>query len=154
MPDVKSGTDRKGQTKIGHKVPITLTPFHDGNAMNKTFDASQISPMMSSHQDVVTIAAEVSAAAAAQTSREFCRMREPKITKFKGGYLADTELLFQSWQTNIMSNIQDCELDNKATIQLIKDMMAESAHHEVKFQLGLCGSNILSSESGQLTSIV
>ena len=40
------------------------------------------------------------------------------------------------------SNIQDCELDNKAAIQLIKDMTAESAHHEFEFQLDLCGSKI------------
>ena len=98
---------------------------------------------MSSHQDAVTIAAEVSAAAATQASREFCQMREPKITKFKGGYLADAELLFRSWWTDILSNIQDCELDNKAAIQLIKDMTAESADCKVEFQLDLCGSDIL-----------
>ena len=78
-------------------MPITSTPFHDDKAMNKTFDISQISPVMSNHQDTVTIAAEVSAAAATQASREFHQMREPKITKFKGGYLADAELLFRSW---------------------------------------------------------
>ena len=135
VPDLKSGADPKGQTKIGHKVPITSTPFRDGNAVNKIFDISQISPMMSSHQDAVTIAAEVSAASAIQAPGEFCRMREPKITKFKGEYLADAELLFRSWWTDIMSNIQDCELDNKATIQLIKDMTAESTCREVEFQL-------------------
>ena len=143
VPDLKSGADPKDQIKIGHEMPITSMPFRDDKAMNKTFDVSQISPVMSSHQDVVTIAAEVSAAAAAQASREFCQMWEPKITKFKGGYLADTELLFWSWWTDIMSNIQDCKLDNKATIQLIKDMMAESTCHEVEFQLDLCGSDIL-----------
>ena len=42
-----------------------------------------------------------------------------------------------------MSNIEDCKLDNKAAIQLIKDKMAESARQEVKFQLDLCGSDIL-----------
>ena len=69
-------------------------------------------------------------------------MWEPKITKFKGGYSADTELLFRSWHTNILSNIQDCELDNKAAIQLIKDIMAESTRREVEFQLDLCGNEI------------
>ena len=73
MPDLKLGTDPKDQTKIGHKMPVTLMPFCDGKAVNKTFvDISQISPMMSSHQDVATIAAEVSAAAATLGSREFC----------------------------------------------------------------------------------
>ena len=74
MPDLKLGANPKSQTKIDHKVPITSTPFCYTNAMNKTFDVSQISPMITSHQDVVTIAAEVSAAAATQASREFHRM--------------------------------------------------------------------------------
>ena len=69
-------------------------------------------------------------------------MHEPKITKFKDGYLADAELLFKSWCTDILSNIQDHELDNKAAIQLIKDMMVRSTCHEVEFQLDLCGSEI------------
>ena len=72
MPDLKLGADPKDQIKIGHKMPVTSMPFCDDKAVNKTFDISQISPVMSSHQDTVTIAAEVSAAAAAQASREFC----------------------------------------------------------------------------------
>ena len=78
-------------------MPVTSMPFHDNKAMNKTFDISQISPLMTDHQNAATIAAEVSAAAAAQASREFSQMHEPKIKKFKGGYLADAELLFRSW---------------------------------------------------------
>ena len=69
-------------------------------------------------------------------------MRDPKITKFKGGYLADAELMFRSWHADIEAHIQDRELDNKATIQLIKDMTLENAHREVEFQLDLCGGII------------
>ena len=69
-------------------------------------------------------------------------MWDPKITKFKGGYLADAELTFQSWHLDIMAHIQDHELDNKASIQLIKDMTLDSAHQEVEFQLDLCSSII------------
>ena len=57
--------------------------------------------------------------------------------------MADAELLFRSWWTYILSNIHDHRLDNKAAIQLIKDMMAESECNKVKFQLDLCGSDIL-----------
>ena len=67
-------------------------------------------------QDAATIVAEVSAAAAAQASKEFWHMQEPKITKFKGRYSADAELVFRSWHADILSHSQDCELDNKATI--------------------------------------
>ena len=54
-------------------------------------------PLASNPQDAATIVAEVLAAAAAQASKEFRRMREPKITKLKGGYSADAELIFHSW---------------------------------------------------------
>ena len=65
--------------------------------LNQTFDVSGIPPAnLDNAQDAATIAAEVSAAAAAQASKEFRCMREPKITKLCGGYSADTELMFQS----------------------------------------------------------
>ena len=43
----------------------------------------------------------------------------------------------------MLSHIQDCELDNKAAIQLIKEQTQESACREVKFLLDLCGGDIL-----------
>ena len=47
--------------------------------MNKTFDVSGISPTnLGAAHDAATKAAEVSAAAAAQASKEFRRMQEPK----------------------------------------------------------------------------
>ena len=69
-------------------------------------------------------------------------MRDPKITKFKGGYSADAELTFRSWRADIITHIQDRELDNKAAIQLIKDMTQDNARHEVEYQLDICGGII------------
>ena len=111
--------------------------------MNRTFDISNISPTnFGAAQDVATIAAEVSAAAVAQVSKEFWCMWEPKITKLHSGYSADAELVFRSWWADILANIQDRELDNKAAIQLIKEKTLDNTHHEVKFQLDLCGGVI------------
>ena len=93
-------------------------------------------------QDAVTIAAEVLAAAAAQVSKEFRHMREPKMTKLHGGYSADVELVFWSWRADMLANIQDRELDNKAAIQLIKEQTLDNTRREVEFQLDLCGGNI------------
>ena len=42
----------------------------------------------------------------------------------------------------MLVHIQDQELDNQATIQLIKDQTQDSTQRKAKFQLGLCGSNI------------
>ena len=142
VPDLKLGADPEDQINASHEVPVTSMPYCDAKAMNKTFDVSQISPLSSDHQNTAAIAAEVSAASATQASREFCCMCEPKITKCKGGYSADAKLLFRSWWTDILSNIQYCELDNKAAIQLIKDMTAEITCCEVEFQLDLCSGKI------------
>ena len=66
--------------------------------LNRTFDVSGIPPTnIGNAQDAATIVAEVSAAAAAQVSKEFQHMWEPKITKLHGGYFADAELVFRSW---------------------------------------------------------
>ena len=111
--------------------------------LNHTFDVSGIpATNIGNAQDAATIAAEVLAAAAAQASKEFWRIQEPKITKLHGYYSADAELVLWSWQADVLANIQDRELDNKAAIQLIKEQTLDNAHCEVEFQLDLCGSNI------------
>ena len=70
-------------------------------------------------------------------------MREPKITKLKGGgHSSDTELVFHLWCADVLVHIQDCKLDSQAAIQLMKDQTQGSAWYKVKFQLDLCGGNI------------
>ena len=97
VPDLKSDTDSEDQSSVGQNVPQSSTPHRGAKPMNRTFDISHIPPMTGNPQDTAAIAAEVSAAVAAQVSKEFHQMRDPKITKFKGGYLADAELMFRSW---------------------------------------------------------
>ena len=109
---------------------------------DRTFDVSPMAPLVNDSKDAATIAAEVSAAAAVQASKEFCRMREPKITKLKHGYSADAELMFRSWRSDILAHITDRELDNKAAIQLINEQTLDNARHKVEFQLDLCGGEI------------
>ena len=69
-------------------------------------------------------------------------MQEPEITKLKGDYSADVELIFQSWHVDIEAHIMDCDLDNPAALQLIKDQSLEGACCEVEYQLDLCGGVI------------
>ena len=121
VPDLKSDSGSSDLSiPPSHPAPYSSTPGHDARPMDKIFDVSQISPLSNDSRTTASIAAEVSAATAAQVLKEFHHMHEPKITKFKGSYSADAELLFRSWRNNILSNIQDCELDNKAAIQLVK----------------------------------
>ena len=155
-PDVKSGGGRSTQTlpvlaprlsdisTIPHVPKYTSTPHRVAGVVpsNRTFDVSPIAPLADDSRNVATIAAEVSAAAAVQASKEFRKMREPMITKLRGGYSADTELMFHSWKSDILAHVVDRELDNKATIQLIKEQTLDNACHKVEFQLDLCGGNI------------
>ena len=78
-----SSPDLSTNTSAGPAQPQSSTP-HCLSKPNCTFDVSQI-PFHSGVQDAATIAAEVSAAAASQASKEFHCRREPKITKLKGG---------------------------------------------------------------------
>ena len=143
MPDLKSDdADSEDQQILPPTIPRSSPPHCGARPMNWTFDVSHIPNLTSVPQDAAAIAAEVSAAAAAQASKEFCRMWDPKITKFKGGYSADAELTFRSWRTDIITHIQDRELDNKAAIQLIKDMTQDNARRKVEYQLDICGGII------------
>ena len=108
VPDLKpDDADSEDQMTSGQNIPHSSTPHRGAKPMNRTFDISHIPPMTGSPQDAAAITAEVSAAAAAQASKEFCRMRDPKITKFKGGYSADAKLTFRSWCVDIVAHIQD-----------------------------------------------
>ena len=109
---------------------------------DRTFEVRPSAPLVNDSRNVATIAAEVSAAAAVQPSKDFHRMHEPKVTKLRGGYSAHTELMFRSWKSDILAHINDPELDNKSAIQLIKEQTLDKACHEVEFQLNLCGGEI------------
>ena len=129
---------------IPHMPKYTSMPHRAANAVpsDRTFDVSPVAPLAQDSKDAATIAAEVSAAATAQASKEFRRMHEPKITKLRGGYSADTELMFRSWRSDILAHITDRELDNKEAIQLIKDQTLDNARREVELKLNLWGGNI------------
>ena len=126
---------------ITHAPKYSSTPYRT-NPKDRTFDVGPSAPLIDESRHMATIVAEVSAAVAAQASKEFRRMREPKITKLRGGYSANAKLMFRSWKSDILVNINDRELDNKSAIQLIKEQTLDNACREVEFQLDLCGGDI------------
>ena len=98
--DLESDAVGSGVPPSTHLPPYSLTPFCGSSQMplNKTFDVSGIPPAnIGNAQDAATIAAEVSAVAVAQASKEFQHMQELKITKLHDGYSTDAELVFRSW---------------------------------------------------------
>ena len=90
QPDLESDVSGQGispesPTTVPRQLPARSSTPYCGTSqglMNRMFDVSNISPTnFGAAQDATMIAAEVSAAAAAQTSKEFWRMWELKITK-------------------------------------------------------------------------
>ena len=153
-PDMKSGGGRSALSLpvipprlsdisgILHALKYSSTPYHAA-PRDRTFDVGPSAPLIDESRNAATVVAEVSAAAAVQASKEFCRMHELKITKLRGGYSADAELMFRSWKSDILAHIDDRELDNKSAIQLIKEQTLDNACHKVEFQLDLCSGNII-----------
>ena len=122
-----------------HSSTPYQAPIHD-----HTFDVEPSTPLVNESRQVANIVAEVSAAVATQASKEFWRMWELKITKLKDGYSADAELTFRSWKSDILANITDRELDNKAAIQLIKEQTLDNARHEnLSFSLTYAEAKLL-----------
>ena len=69
--------------------------------------------------------------------QEFCKLREPKINKLKGGYSATANLIFQSWLKDINAHVEDRNLTEREAIQLVKDFTADRARDEVEFYMGM-----------------
>ena len=125
---------------ILHAPHHSSTPYRTA-PKDRTFDVEPTAPLIDESRHAATIAA-------AQASKEFRQIREPKIMKLRGGYSANAELMFRSWKSDILANISDRELNNKAAIQLIKEQTLDNAHREVEFQLDLCGGNITYQDLG------
>ena len=68
-------------------------------------------------------------------AEEFRKIHEPKIQKLKGGYSANTMLVFNSWLKDIKMCVRERKLTNMEAIQLVKDYTAEGARGVVEFYL-------------------
>ena len=64
-------------------------------------------------------------------------MREPKITKLKGGYSTNVTLIFNSWLKDIKMCVFERKLYNGETIQLVKDCTSDQAMNAVDFYLDM-----------------
>ena len=89
------------------------------------------------HHPVVRTKQEKSTAAHSLQSvaEEFRKIREPKISKLKGGYLANTMLVFNSWLKDVKMCIQEWRLSNTEAVQLINDYTSDNARGTVEFYL-------------------
>ena len=121
---------------------ISSTPYKEtkrGQA-KPVIDLSHIQGLRSvaeSSNVAAQAAAEVSLAAVMQTAKEFRRLKDSKILELKGGYSSDVGLVFHSWRTDIQTEINENNYNNKSVIRLIKEKTQEKALKEVEYQLDL-----------------
>ena len=64
-------------------------------------------------------------------------MREPKITKLKGGYSTNVTLIFNSWLKDIEMCVFERKLSKGEAVQLVKDCTSDQARNAVEFYLDM-----------------
>ena len=68
-------------------------------------------------------------------AEEFRKICEPKIQKLKGGYLANTMLIFNSWLKDVEICVSKQKLPNMEVVQLVKDYTTEGAIGPTEYYL-------------------
>ena len=66
---------------------------------------------------------------------EFKKMREPKLTKVKGGITSGASLFFNSWVKDVRAVILEHAMSNAEALQLVKDYTEGKAHQQVEFYI-------------------
>ena len=62
-------------------------------------------------------------------------MREPKLTKLKGGITSGASLFFNSWVKDVRAVILEQSMSNAESLQLVKDYTEGKAHQQVEFYI-------------------
>ena len=66
---------------------------------------------------------------------ELKNMREPKLSKLKGGITSRASLFFNSWIKDVRAIILECSMSNAKSLQLVKDYTEGKAHQQVEFNI-------------------
>ena len=114
---------------IGHSGnPFISNP---GNPFVQQPVRSQIPAQTMVDTDATTIIGNTMSA----VSVEFKKMREPKLTKLKGGITSWASLFFNSWVTDVRAVISERSMSNAESFQLVKDYTGGKAHQQVEFYI-------------------
>ena len=114
---------------IGHSGnPFISNP---GNPFVQQPVRSQIPAQTKVDTDITTIIGNTMSAIAS----EFKKMREPKLTKLKGGITARASLFFNSWVKDIRAVILEWSMSNAKSLQLVKDYTEGKACQQVEFYI-------------------
>ena len=114
---------------IGHSG----NPFisNTGNPFVQQPVHSQIPAQTTVDTDATTIIGNTMSAVAS----EFKKMREPKLTKLKGGITSGASLFFNSWVKDVRAVILEQSMSNAESLQLVKDYTEGKARQQVEFYI-------------------
>ena len=114
---------------IGHSGnPFISNP---GNPFVQQPVRSQIPAQTTVDTDATTIIGNTMSTVAS----EFKKMREPKLTKLKGGITSRASLFFNSWVKDVRAVILERSMSNAESLQLVKDYMEGKARQQVEFYI-------------------
>ena len=110
----------------------TINPFisHPGNP-SIPVEAPVTNPLIPASSDATTLLGNTMTAVVS----EFKKMREPKLTKLKGGTTANASLFFTSWVKDARAVIAERSMSNFESLQLVKDYTEGKARAQVEFYL-------------------
>ena len=114
---------------IGHSGNLFIS--NPGNPFVQQPVHSQITAQTTVDTDATTIIGNTMSAVAS----EFNKMREPKLTKLKGGITSGASLFFNSWVKDVRAVILEWSMSNAESLQLVKDYTEGKAHQQVEFYI-------------------
>ena len=114
---------------IGHSGNPFISNY--GNPFVQQPVRSQIPAQTTVDTDATTIIGNTMSAVAS----EFKKMREPKLTKLKGGVTSRASLFFNSWVKDVRAVILERSMSNAELLQLVKDYTEGKACQQVEFYI-------------------
>ena len=122
-----SATGPPPQRSTPTKDPVTthqLSQALDGLEISKIPNPPQSVPLPEEPEDP-------SMHFVLEAARELKKIREPKITKFAGGYNVNASLFFNGWLRDVNTYIVTQNLSNLEAVQLVRDFTDKSARDQV-----------------------
>ena len=114
---------------IGHSGNPFISNL--GNPFVQQPVRSQIPAQTTVDTDTTTIIGNTMSTVAS----EFKKMREPKLTKLKGGITSGASLFFNSWVKDVRAVILERSMSNAESLQLVKDYTEGKARQQVEFYI-------------------
>ena len=114
---------------VGHSGKLFIS--NPGNPFVQQPVRSQIPVQTTVDTDATTIIGNTMSTVAS----ELKKMREPKLSKLKGGITSGASLFFNSWVKDVRAVILEWSMSNAESLQLVRDYTEGKARQQVEFYI-------------------